>query len=355
MVKRIFPWIDSLRLLFKSPPSFKYLPRALAYNLLVLIQQPFHWIELLIWSHSINTHKLPQAPIFILGYWRSGTTYLQRLLCLNAQLGYLHQYEALLPLGARVHGPVLRPLAGYIVQKLNIKHPTHGVPLSMDFPSEEDVALCAGAYPHSPMQAHIYSKKALKILDAELFAKADSNASKRFKKMYSYLVKRLSYFNKGRQLVLKSPSNTTKIRELLELYPDAKFIYIERNPKEVYFSKMKLLRNNKVQWLQAMSEAQMQQVFIETYPRVLQNYQENKKEIPTENLIELSFEDLCANPLLKLEAIYNQFNIAGWDAVQTKLEPFLDKNHEKKRYYYEQELPVEIQKLFEKISATQSF
>ncbi|MCP4438819.1 MAG: sulfotransferase [Aureispira sp.] len=347
MIERYFPWVDHLRLLAKAPPQIRYIPRALVYNSLILFQQPFHWLELLFWHRKIKKQTISHPPIFVLGYWRSGTTYLQRLLCQNPKLAYLEQYESLLPLGAIIHKRLFGPILNSIFKTFKVKHPSHGVPLTTHFPSEEDIALCSAAYPFTPMQSHIYSARAEYFLDQYLILKKDSKAFNRFVRMIRYFIQRLTYTNQGKQLVLKSPCNTTKIPELLAAFPNAKFVYISRNPKEVYFSNMKLFNNNSIQWLQEMPKEEMQTLFLSTYPKVINHYKQTKHLIPKDNLVELEFETLCKQPTLTLRKIYEQLELPNYQATSSLVEVFLEKHHEKQRYYYNEKLPPSIKNLFE--------
>ena len=56
----------------------------------------------------------------------------------------------------------------------------------------------------------------------------------------SFFVKKLNYKHAGKRILLKSPSNTGRVKEILDLYPDACFIHIHRDPFEVYQSNEKL-------------------------------------------------------------------------------------------------------------------
>ena len=49
-------------------------------------------------------------------------------------------------------------------------------------------------------------------------------------------LKKLTVRNSGRPLVLKSPGHTARIRLLLEMFPDARFVHIRRNPYDVFVS-----------------------------------------------------------------------------------------------------------------------
>ena len=73
-----------------------------------------------------------------------------------------------------------------------------------------------------------------------LFENISCDEIQDWKNSYLYLLKKLSIANKSRQLVLKNPPNTARIKMLLSLFPNAKFIYIHRNPFEVYASNKRL-------------------------------------------------------------------------------------------------------------------
>ncbi|MHA1221869.1 MAG: sulfotransferase, partial [Candidatus Heimdallarchaeaceae archaeon] len=55
----------------------------------------------------------------------------------------------------------------------------------------------------------------------------------KLKESINYVIKKLTIRKRYKQLVLKSPVDTARIDMLLDLFPDAKFIHIERNPYHV--------------------------------------------------------------------------------------------------------------------------
>ena len=61
------------------------------------------------------------------------------------------------------------------------------------------------------------------------------NAIKEWKEKYIYFLKKVAYYHKGKRLVLKNPANTARIKLLFEMFPEAKFIHIYRNPYHYSF------------------------------------------------------------------------------------------------------------------------
>ena len=113
-------------------------------------------------------------------------------------------------------------------------------------PQEEDFAMCALSGQANlmswafPRNAPFYDRYAtMDDLTAEEIAS--------WKTGYEYFLKKLTY-KFGRPLVLKSPANTGRVKTLLELFPDARFIHINRNPHEIFSSTKHTLRTAGPWW-----------------------------------------------------------------------------------------------------------
>ena len=59
--------------------------------------EPLRWIELMRHSKKIESYKIEKDPLFILGYYRSGTTYLQQMFMQDNRLGYTSFYQTVFP------------------------------------------------------------------------------------------------------------------------------------------------------------------------------------------------------------------------------------------------------------------
>ena len=53
--------------------------------------------EKLLSMERLKSTAMDQAPIFIIGHWRSGTTYLHNLLCQDRTLGHMDMLQAVAP------------------------------------------------------------------------------------------------------------------------------------------------------------------------------------------------------------------------------------------------------------------
>ena len=83
-----FPnWV---RLLKKNKPSVarEKIPQAALITLTTALFYPFALLERAIWSKRINAHEVTNDPIFIVGHWRSGTTFVQNILSKDPNLAW---------------------------------------------------------------------------------------------------------------------------------------------------------------------------------------------------------------------------------------------------------------------------
>ena len=143
-------------------------------------------------------------------------------------------------------------------------------------------------------------------------------------------MKTVTFDKPGKRLILKNPPNSTRIKELLEIFPDAKFIHIYRNPYKVYLStkKMRTKVLDKLA-LQNAYEDEIEDQVINNYIRFMNSFFKQKNNIPDKNFIEISYENLVANPLKQVQIIYDKLKLPDFN----KAKPYLEKYLESKKDY----------------------
>jgi len=65
--------------------------------LIILVSTPFRWYEELYYYTYVRKSKKTSDPVFIIGHWRSGTTYLHHVLAADHQMGYVTTYQTVFP------------------------------------------------------------------------------------------------------------------------------------------------------------------------------------------------------------------------------------------------------------------
>ncbi len=120
--------------------------------------------------------------------------------------------------------------------------------------------------------------------------------------------------------MLKSPANTGRVKEILELYPDACFIHIHRNPYEVYQSSENLYEKIlPLLGLQQVENEFMKEFIISFYEKMYKKYLVDKIHIPSNQLVEMSYNDFVSYPLEQLEKAYSKLNLGDFDKAKSYL------------------------------------
>jgi len=120
-----------------------------------------------------------------------------------------------------------------------------------------------------------------------------------------------------RQLVLKSPCHTGRVRLLLKLYPGAKFVFVHRNPYEVFLSGAHMASTT-YGWmfLQSPSDEDLQEYIFKQGEILHDEYFEcrnNPKLLNDKNSAEVSFEELTKDPVKSMQEIYKKLGFDSCD------------------------------------------
>lgn len=292
----------------------KYLKR---YGLSLAISAasaPFRSIEQLYYNKTISNYKITKPPIFILGHWRSGTTFLHELICNDPSLAYISTYQATFTgvyLGAYKH--LFKAFMQYQMPK---KRAGDNVTLNINSPQEEEFAL-GNTLPYSFYYFWYFPKNINRYFDDfVLFKNLTTQQITQWLNNYEHLIKKTLIGTQREQFISKNPPNTGRIPQLLQQYPDAKFIYLYRNPIVVYLSYKKFLQSM-LPYLQfqKISFEELEQNMFYIYTALLQQYYNTKQLIPPANLIEIDFESLEQQPLQFLEHLYTAFNLPNFNTA----------------------------------------
>lgn len=150
-------------------------------------------------------------------------------------------------------------------------------------------------------------------------------------------------------MVLKNPVNTGRIKTLLELYPDARFVFMHRNPATTYLSSVKFFSNLFPELnLHNFTRAEIREMVIDNYVQLLNDYLKDRALIPVRNRIEVAFEDLEQRPVEIIERIYDRFGLRGMDANRPALHRYVQgqKQHRTHTYQMERKEADLVQKKF---------
>lgn len=315
-----------IKLILENDIDNKYIVRALIILLVNCTTIPIKIIEYLKFGQKVKEVDIQDPPIFIIGHWRSGTTYLHNLMAQDPNFGYVSTLQAFAP-------EMFLTLQEWGINQIKLgKRPQDNIFLSLDSPQEEEIAI-ANMCPYSFYHATQFPRNSKNYFDKFiLFDGVNKKIKNAWQKIYIDILKKSTFNCNGKRLVLKNPFNTARTKLLLEIFPNAKFIHIYRNPYVVYASTKHMW--NCFHQLQEISEEDVDNNIINNYNRIMHEFFYYKKNISKQNLIEVKYEDLIGNELKVLKKIYEQLNIPHFEQLSKYLQKYLVDNSQYKTNKY---------------------
>ena len=281
----------------------------LLYLIRYLLLEPFRLLEIHIYQKKITAHKIKQPPIFILGHWRSGTSHLQHILQLDPEISTSTIFRSIFADNYYLTESWLKRALNFLCSTLKIRYSIQRTTMDMDLPAELDLALCAICSKHSYSWGHILPKSFATRVDRQILFEDDQIADS-WLEDYDYMIRKLSYRSGGRRVLVKSPGDTARISHIRRKYPEAKFIFIHRDPVSVYHSSEYLWETiQRHLSLHEIQKTEIQDLILNTYQRLLSRYLKQRNEIPNEQLVEISHRDLQQDPLGEIRKIYSKFEL----------------------------------------------
>ncbi len=318
----------------------KYRKKVFYTHLISLVVTGLGYFDRLVFALKKKPTKL-KDPIFVLGHWRSGTTHLHNLVCLDEETAYTTTYQTVFPNNLFSFQWLFKGL-------MRIAMPSHrpvdNVKLDPNYPQEEEFAL-NNEIPFSFYNWWYFPKSTRAIADEYLLDKtASEKAKKEWAENFKRFVTRCILNTKGVRFVSKNPPHTARIPELLKLYPNAKFVFIHRNPYEVVRSTnafyKSILEGIKIQ---DISEEQLMEDILYGYKELIAKYEIDKPVIPEGNLLEVTYSELVEDSKLSIERIYSDLLKDDFSRIEKHLDEYLSKqSHVLKEYKYEPEFIAKV-------------
>jgi len=278
----------------------------------------FRLLEIAVNSNKIKKEKIVHPPLFIIGHWRSGTTHLHNLLCLDENFTYPSAFQAMFP-----HHFVFSQGGTSVFNIFSPKkRPMDNVAFSALVPHEDEFGLAALT------AASPYLRTFFPARDGGDYVHLDPlrlppAVLEEWKESLVTFLKKVLLCRDGR-ILLKSPPHLGRVAVLLDLFPEAQFIHIVRNPYDVYLSTKKLWRNSfSLAHLQEPDPEQIDELILSWYVELFELFERDRGLIPEKNLHELKYEDLDTDPLGCLEEIYSNLDMYGFGELRERAIAYL--------------------------------
>ena len=298
-------------------PYYGRLAKVLATS---LVTAPLRVMERLYSIPALAGIRISEPPVYVHGFARSGTTYLHNLMAQDPGFGNVSTFQAAASPMFLIGRGWLDPI---IANRLPKNRPMDDMEVSLNLPQEEDVAV-AGISHLSPTHFLSFPHRGPEVLKKFAHMRLSAKELAEWERAYMTVLRKATLASGGRRLVLKSPATLGRTSTLLRLFPEAKFIYVVRNPYMVYPSAIKLYRAM-VPMLQLtpVDWNVVDAALRENYVTMVRRYMKHREAIPEGNLVEVRFEDILQDPLGAFERIYAKLGLPDWERARAPMEEYL--------------------------------
>jgi hypothetical protein len=325
LLERHYPAVD--------PP---YWLRAGLITALSFVNSLHRWREERTFGAAVAAVQV-KPPLFILGHWRTGTTHLHNLLAVDSRFAYPTIYQVFNPHTFLTTEAAGSRLTGFLLPS---RRPQDDIRLTLHDPQEDEYALMVLTF-LSPCTGWALPRAAEEYDRYLTFRDVPTRTVRRWQHALLGFLKKLT-FKYNKPLLLKSPPHTARIRLLLELFPDARFVHIHRNPYAVYQSTRHLIDTAlPFYYLQRPDLRHVEEMILRRYAVLYDAFFADRGLIPPGQFHEVGYEDLEADPLGEMERLYERLNLPDFAVVRPALADYVASlaGYRKNRH---RELPADL-------------
>jgi hypothetical protein len=279
---------------------------------------------------KIQSTVLDKPPVFIIGHWRTGTTYLHQMLHLDEQFTAPTMLQTSIPdhflFSSKYYLPIMR-------KALPKNRPMDNVALIPEAPQEDEFALIRMGSVSPLEKLFFFSGHEYFLTDYREYIPSGEEL-KVWKTNLLKFYKKIT-LQTGKQIVSKNPYHTMRISLLADMFPGARFIYIYRNPLEVIPSTCRMWNiiagsdNLKDSWYSPEAEN-----VADVYRLFHHHAGQEMKKLFAHQVTVVTFEALERDPVQEIRKIYRALNLEYTENYEKNLQLFLSsvKDYTKNRH-----------------------
>lgn len=307
-----------------------------------LINSGLTGLQRLTHGRKIAEAKLDRPPIFVIGHWRSGTTMMHELLSRDPRFAFPTNFDAFIPNHFLISRFFFYPIVKMLMPT---RRPMDNMQMGVGTPQEDDFALCALgaptpyrriAFPNQPNKDHL-------DLDLEM---ASLETQQELQAAMVKFLKTLTV-RYDSQLVLKSPPHTGRLKQLAEWFPGARFVHMSRNPYKLVPSTIRLWKL--LDMLQGFQLPKYDDTWLKNYifeckDLMYRAYFDQRDAIPSNQLIEVRFEDFLKDPIAGMATVYEQLELGEFEQAKPQIESYFEsrKAHKNNPFSLDPDLQADI-------------
>lgn len=257
-----------------------------------------------------------ESPIFVTGLPRTGTTALHRLLCADPRNQGLEMWltECPQPRPPREtwdNDPVFHR----IQEGFRQYHADNPEFAGVHYMSADTVEECWQLLRQSMMSVSFESLAHLPTYSRWLAAQDWTEAYRRHRKNLQLI----GLPDAGNRWVLKNPSHLFALDALRTVYPDALIVQTHRDPRAVIASSSSLSRNATEGSSTVFRDSVIGRDQLELWSRGARRFMDDRARYDQARFADVRYEDLVADPLGTVEAVYDHFGLTLTDDARAAM------------------------------------
>ncbi len=257
-------------------------------------------------------------PIFILGFWRSGTTHLHNLFAADDRFAVPNHFEVCNP--HTFLSTEERALQRF--GKAPLETRLQDNMLAGLFTAAEDEFALAAMTRKSPLLGELYPGAVPRLRKYLSFHDATEGERSEWKEALHFFVRKLTV-KYDRPIVLKSPAHTARVRMLIETFPDARFVHISRHPFLIFQS----YENMVSKMMGALAEEKKEELRTEAirgFSEMFRCFFEDRPSILKGRYAEIAFEELEKDPSKTMRLAYDNLDLPDFSYAEKRMAAYLD-------------------------------
>lgn len=316
-----FTWLRLLkRNRFAVEPAYWYIAAIVSVN--SVTNTVLGWVQNGWHGERLRATVIDKPPVFVIGHWRTGTTLLHELLIRDTRFGFPDMQDCFNPHHALLTNQFFKRYGGWMLPD---KRPMDNMPFGWERPQEDEFALALLGLPSTYTDFAFPRRTPADAGALDLSGLSPAELAK-WKRVFVRFLKEVT-LRTGKRLVLKSPPHTARVPVLLELFPDAKFVHIVRDPRAVFPSTVNLWKSMaRHHGLQAPTFAGVEEKVLREFRTIYDRLEEARPLFKPGQFAELCYEELVRDPVGEVGKVYAALDLGGYDAVRPRIEEYRRQN-----------------------------
>ena len=278
-----------------------------------------------------------KRPIFIMGVNRSGTTFFHRLLSKSNQFSTSKTWDLIIPsLSLRKFLLIINKALTYF--KLDqIEKKNRGHQVRLENIEEDEMLLFIHKLDSLWVSNHLipwlkFDTKSKHFIK-HVYRDNSKNQNRNIRSMLFLkdFFQRQAYLHKNRRHLSKSNPFIFKIDSILKVFPDAKFVFLVRDPMDTIPSYFSLQEN--VKFGNMLSKNELSKLRKESYTEIIDWYKETEKvksKLLKKQFMVLTYPQITSDIYNSIKSFYKFADLKMTKKFEKEIEKFSSKKYVKK-------------------------